>query len=101
MQKLVLSLLLLIGLTNCAYSQGTQVISYGYPLQTQVYYPPVVTSAVPYQTVVVNGVIIDTTPRVTVIAPPVIIHPVPVIIQPVVVPQVHRCWWPRPWVYNY
>lgn len=105
MKKLILMIVLgLVG--SSVYAQGTQVLSYGYPLQVQSYSAPVVHSVVPYQGVVVNGVVIDTTPRVTVIAPPVIVHPVPVVIQPVVpvlapVPVVHRCWWPRPWVYNY
>lgn len=103
MKKLVLMIMLCFA-GNSVYAQGTQVLSYGYPIQTYGYSAPIVPSVVTYQQVVVNGVIIDTTPRVTVIAPVLpmapIVHPVPVIIQPVV-PVTHRCWWPRPWVYNY
>lgn len=106
MKKLVLMIMLCFA-GGSVYAQGTQVLSYGYPMGAYNYYAPVVPSVVQYQPVFVNGVIVDTTPRVTVIAPvlPVapIVHPVPVVIQPVVplAQPVHRCWWPRPWVYNY
>lgn len=102
MQKLGLSLLLLVGLADFGYCQGTQVLSYGYPIASQVQSVPVVSSVVPYQGVMINGVIVDTTPRVTVLVPPpLIVHPVPVVIQPIMVQPVQRCWWPRPWVYHY
>lgn len=104
MKKLLLAAIVFCCLNQICDAQGTQVLSYGYPLQVTNYYVPVVPSVVPYQQVIVNGVVVDTTPRVTVVAPPVIVHPVPVVIQPVVpmfapVPVVHRCWWPANWRY--
>lgn len=107
MKTLFYTIAAFLGISQIAFCQGTQVLTYGYPINNYYYATPVVPSAVQYQPII-NGVIIDNTPRVTVIAPvlPIvvpaapIVHPVPVVIQPVG-PIVHRCWWPANWRYTY
>jgi hypothetical protein len=106
MKTIFYAMIALIGISQAVFAQGTQVLSYGYPVNNYYYATPVVPGVVQYQNVV-TGVIIDTTPRVTVIGPilpivPVvpIVHPVPVVIQPIG-PVVHRCWWPNNWRYTY
>jgi len=104
MKNLFYAAIAVLFLSGVSYSQGTQVLSYGYPIHNYYYYTPVVPGAVQYHQVV-TGVVIDTTPRVTVLAPVLpmvqpVVHPVPVVIQPVG-PVVHRCWWPVNWRYTY